>query len=64
LAYSLKRSKNCNKEESGRKGFWIDDKQEKGGAFFWQGVLRKMYGYEAVEKKGEQKRFIAKLKCQ
>jgi hypothetical protein len=53
------------KKKAGEKDFRIDDQQKKGGAFFWQGVLRKMYGYdEAAEKKGEQKRFIVKLKCQ
>jgi hypothetical protein len=29
-----------------------------------KGVLRKMYGYEAAEKKKSKKGFIAKLKCQ
>jgi hypothetical protein len=37
---------------------------EERGAFFRQGVLRKMYGYEAAEKKEEKKRFIEELKCQ
>jgi hypothetical protein len=50
LAYLLRKSKNCDKEEKQEKDFRIDDKQKKGGAFFRQGVLRKMYGYEAAKK--------------
>jgi hypothetical protein len=55
--------KNYNKGKSGRKGFWIDDWQKKEGAFFRQGILRKMYG-KSSEEKEEQKGLIAKLKCQ
>jgi hypothetical protein len=50
--------------KSGRKGFGLMIGGKKGGAFFWQGELRKMYGKEAVEKKGERRGLIVKLKCQ
>jgi hypothetical protein len=53
LAYSLKRSEKSRQRKKQEKRFWIDDWQKKEGAFFWQGVLRKMYGKEAVRKKEE-----------
>ncbi len=37
------------------KDFRIDDERKKGGAFFRQGVLRKMYGYEAAGKRRAKK---------
>jgi hypothetical protein len=46
------------------KDFRIDDWQKKGSAVFWQGVLRKMYGCEAAEKKKEIEKIRQKLKCQ
>jgi hypothetical protein len=54
LAYSLKEVKNCNKGKSGKKisDCWLAEKE---GAFFRQGVLRKMYGKEAVKKKKNKK---------
>jgi hypothetical protein len=45
--------KNCNQQESWEKDFRINDWQKKGGAFFRQGMLRKMHGCEAAEKKGD-----------
>ncbi len=42
------------------KDFRIDDWRKKGGAFFRQGVLRKMYGYEAAEKR-RAKRDLLKI---
>jgi hypothetical protein len=61
LAYSLREVENRNKGKSGRKDFgWMTGK--KGGAFFRQGVLRKMCGKEAVKKKKEQKRVNCKIK--
>jgi hypothetical protein len=38
---------------------WLAEKE---GAFFRQGVLRKMYEKEAMRKKEEQKGLIAKIK--
>jgi hypothetical protein len=37
------------------KDSWINDWQKKGSAFFRQGMLRKMCGCEAAEKKGDWK---------
>ncbi len=40
--------KNYKSGKAGEK-IWIDDWQKKEGAFFRQGVLRKMFGKEAVQ---------------
>ena len=40
------------KRERGFSGWWLAEKR---GAFFRQGVLRKMYGYEVVEEKKSKK---------
>jgi hypothetical protein len=46
--------KNCNKGKSGKKDFGsLIGKKE--GAFFRQGVLRKMYGKRAMKKKKSKK---------
>jgi hypothetical protein len=55
LAYLLRKSKNCNKEESGKRIFGLMISGKKGVHFFQQGVLRKMFGYEAAEKKKGKK---------
>ncbi len=44
------RVKIVTKKKAG-KDSQVDDWRKKGGAFIRQGVLRKMYGYEAAEKK-------------
>jgi hypothetical protein len=46
---------NCNKGKSGRidfLGHWLAEKE---GAFFWQRMLRKMYGKEATKEKKSKK---------
>jgi hypothetical protein len=55
LAYLLRKSKNLRQRRKREKDFRIDEKWKKGGAFFRQGVLRKMYGCEAAEKRGAKK---------
>jgi hypothetical protein len=54
LAHLLRKSKNCDKEESGKKDFGLMISRKK-GAFFRQEVLRKMHGYEAAEKNKSKK---------
>jgi hypothetical protein len=46
-------SEKLQQRKKWEKRFWSDDWQKKEGAFFRQGVLRKMYGKEAVRKKEE-----------
>jgi hypothetical protein len=53
--------KNYSRGKSRRKDFGL---AEKGGAFFRQRELQKMYGKEAAKKKEERKGLIAKLICQ
>jgi hypothetical protein len=47
-----------DKEESGKRIFGLMIGGKKEVHFFRQGVLRKMYGYEAAEKKEDQKGLI------
>jgi hypothetical protein len=60
LAYLLKKSKNLQQRRKREKDFRIDDKRKKGGAFFRQGVMRKVYGYEIAEK-GRAKKDLLKI---
>jgi hypothetical protein len=39
------------KKKKREKDFRVNDRRKKGGAFFQQGVLQKMYGCETAEKK-------------
>jgi hypothetical protein len=55
LAYSLKRSKNCNKGESGRKGFLDCDQQKKGVHFFGKGNCKKCTGMKQRRKRRTKK---------
>jgi hypothetical protein len=55
LAYLLKRSKNCNKEESGKKDFRIDDWRKKGVHFFGKGYCKKCKGMKQQRKRGAEK---------
>jgi hypothetical protein len=52
---SLRKVKNCNKGKSGRKDLLDHWLAEKEGAFFRQGMLRKMYGKEATKEKKSKK---------
>jgi hypothetical protein len=45
--------KNCNEEESGKRILGLMTGRKMGVHFFGKRVLRKMYGYEAAEKKGD-----------
>jgi hypothetical protein len=53
LAHLLRKSKNRDEEENGKR--ILDGWQKKGSAFFRQGVLRKMYGSKAAKKKEIEK---------
>jgi hypothetical protein len=52
---SLRKVNNCNTRKSGRKDlldYWLAEKE---GAFFRQGMLRKMYGKEATKEEKSKK---------
>jgi hypothetical protein len=55
LAYSFKRSKNCDKEESGKRDFRIDDQQKKGVHFFGKGYCEKCTGMKQWRKRRAKK---------
>jgi hypothetical protein len=48
---SLRKMKNCNKEESGKKRFHELLSSRKRACIFWQKVLRKMYGKEQCQER-------------
>jgi hypothetical protein len=63
LAYLLRKSKNCNKEESGKKIFGLMISRKKGCIFSARGIAKNVLVRSSREKE-EQKGFIAKSKCQ
>jgi hypothetical protein len=58
LAYSLKRSKNCNKERSGRKDFGLMSGRKKGCIFSARGIAKNVR-----ERSTEEKRRMERVNC-
>jgi hypothetical protein len=56
--------KNHSGGKSVRKEFGLMISRKKGCIFLAKGIAKKMYGKEAVKKKGERKWLIVKLKRQ
>jgi hypothetical protein len=55
LAHLLRKNKNRDEEESGKRILGLMAVRKKGAHFFRQGVLRKMYGCKAAKKKETEK---------